>query len=309
MNEIAERLAARESVLAKATRRPPPAVSFEFFPPKSAELEANLWGAIGRLAPLRPDFVSVTYGAGGSTRDRTHRTLGRIVSETRLAPAAHLTCVGASKAQVDEVLRAYWALGVRHLVALRGDAPAGPGQPFEAHPEGYRDAADLTKGARAIAPFEISVAVYPERHPQSPSWAHEIDNFKRKLDAGAIRGISQFFFEADVFLRFRDRLADAGISAPVVPGIMPVTNVKGLQRMCQASGTSVPNWLTQICEGLDDDPETRTLVAAALSAELCARLNGEGIDAFHFYTLNRAELTLALCRMLGVRAQPSPEIP
>lgn len=290
-----------EGALARASVRPPPAVSFEFFPPKTAELEEKLWAAIARLAPLGPAFVSVTYGAGGSTRDRTHRTLGRILRETALAPAAHLTCVGASRGEVDEVLRAYWNLGVRHLVALRGDPPAGPGTAFVEHPDGYRDAAALTAGARAIAPFEISVAAYPERHPQSPDWAHEIDNFKRKLDAGAVRGISQFFFEADTFLRFRDRLADAGVRAPVIPGVMPVTNVKGLLRMCQVSGTCAPAWLMQICEGLDDDPETRTLVAAALAAELCARLQAEGVESFHFYTLNRSELTLALCRMLGVR--------
>lgn len=298
-----------EGALARASARPPPAVSFEFFPPKTEELEEKLWAAIARLAPLGPAFVSVTYGAGGSTRDRTHRTLGRMLRETALAPAAHLTCVGASRAEVDGVLRSYWALGVRHLVALRGDPPGGPGAVFEEHPDGYRDAAALTAGARAIAPFEISVAVYPERHPQSPDWAHEIDNFKRKLDAGAVRGISQFFFDAQTFLRFRDRLADAGVHAPVIPGVMPVTNVKGLLRMCQASGASAPAWLTQICEGLDDDPETRALVAAALAAELCARLNAEGVDAFHFYTLNRAELTIALCRMLGVRPQPAKDCP
>lgn len=296
-----------EGALARAGARPAPAVSFEFFPPKTPELEEKLWAAIARLAPLGPAFVSVTYGAGGSTRDRTHRTLGRILSETALAPAAHLTCVGASRGEVDDVLRAYWALGVRHLVALRGDPPGGPGGAFEDHPDGYRDAAALTAGARAVAPFEISVAVYPERHPNSPSWAHEIDNFKRKLDAGAVRGVSQFFFDAETFLRFRDRLAEAGVHAPVVPGVMPVTNVRGLLRMCEVSGASAPPWLTRICEGLDDDPETRMLVAAALAAELCARLNAEGVDSFHFYTLNRAELTIALCRMLGVRPKPQEE--
>lgn len=297
MGEAAIRL--EEGALARAATRP--RVSFEFFPPKSPELEEKLWGAVARLSPLEPAFVSVTYGAGGSTRDRTHRTLTRILSETRLAPAAHLTCVAASRAEVDEVLHAYWAAGVRHIVALRGDPPGGAGAAYEPHPEGYANAAELTAGARAIAPFEISVAVYPERHPASPDWDHEIDNFKRKLDAGATRGISQFFFEAETFLRFRDRLAGAGVSAPVIPGVMPVTNVKGLLKMAAGCGASVPAWLTQMCEGLDGDPETRTLVAAAVSAELCARLAAEGVEDFHFYTLNRAELTLALCRMLGVR--------
>ena len=293
--------AVSESVLAKAAGRPAPRVSFEFFPPKTPELEEKLWGAVSRLAPLGPSFVSVTYGAGGSTRDRTHRTLTRMLKETQLQPAAHLTCVGASRAEVDEVLGAYWDSGVRHIVALRGDPPGGAGTAYTPHPEGYANAVELTAGARALKDFEVSVAVYPERHPDSPDWAHEIDNFKRKLDAGAARGISQFFFEAETYLRFRDRLAAAGVAAPVIPGIMPVTNVAGQLKMAATCGASVPAWLTRICEGLDGEPETRMLVAAALSAELCARLNAEGVEDFHFYTLNRAELTLALCRMLGVK--------
>jgi len=276
-------------------------VSFEFFPPKTPELEEKLWAAIARLAPLRPQFVSVTYGAGGSTRDRTHNTLTRILRETSLQPAAHLTCVGSPKAELEAVLRQYWATGVRHIVALRGDMPGGPGTPYQPHPEGCANAAELTAFARSIAAFEISVAVYPERHPDSPDWTHEIDNFKAKLDAGASRGISQFFYDAETFLRFRDRLAAAGVRAPVIPGVMPVTNVGGLLKMASACGASVPAWLKRMCEGLDGDPQTRQLVAAALAAELCARLNAEGVEEFHFYTLNRAELTVALCRMLGVR--------
>jgi methylenetetrahydrofolate reductase (NADPH) len=290
-----------EGPLAKAGASGPPKVSFEFFPPKTEKLEEVLWSAIARLAPLQPEFVSVTYGAGGSTRDRTHRTVSRIVRETSLKPAAHLTCVAASRAEVDDVLRQYWAAGVRHIVALRGDPPEGIGMPYTPHPEGYVNAADLTAGAAKIAPFEVSVAIYPERHPNSASWDVEIDNFKRKLDAGAVRGISQFFYDAELFLRFRDRLAAAGVFAPLVPGVMPVTNFKGLVKMAAASGASVPAWFSHLFDGLDDDPDTRMLVAAATTGELCARLRAEGVDAFHFYTLNRAELTLAICRMLGVK--------
>jgi methylenetetrahydrofolate reductase (NADPH) len=281
----------------------PPSVSFEFFPPKTEKLEVSLWEAIRKLEPLQPSFVSVTYGAGGSTRDRTHRTVARIVEETSLKPAAHLTCVAASREEVDDVLRGYWAAGVRHIVALRGDPVGGVGAPFVPHPDGYRNAASLVAGARVVAPFEISVAVHPERHPASPTWEAEIENLKRKLDAGAVRGVSQFFFDPDVFLRFRDRLADAGIAAPIVPGIMPVTNVEGLKRMAAGSGASVPDWVGRLFDGLDDDPDTRRLVAAATCAELCTRLAAEGVRDFHFYTLNRADLTLAICRIIGVRAK------
>lgn len=297
---------ALESALARAAERPAPRVSFEFFPPKSSELEEKLWACIARLAPLGPEFVSVTYGAGGSTRDRTHRTLARLLRETTLRPAAHLTCVGSPCQELEAILQQYWQLGVRHIVALRGDMPTGPGTPYSPHPQGCANAAALTDFARSVANFEISVAVYPERHPDSPDWEHEIDNFKRKLDAGAARGISQFFFEAETFLHFRDRLAKAGVHAPIIPGIMPVTNVSSLVKMANACGASLPAWLRRMCEGLDEDPQTRMLVAAALSAELCARLNAEGVEDFHFYTLNRAELTVALCRMLGVRGN-SPE--
>ncbi len=291
-----------QNLIAEAAERlGVPRVSFEFFPPKTDALEVQLWEAIRKLERLNPSFVSVTYGAGGSTRERTHRTVARIVAETAMKPAAHLTCVGASRGEIDDVLRAYWEAGVRHIVALRGDPPGGVSAAFVVHPEGYRGAADLVAGAKQVADFEISVAVHPEKHPASADWNVEIDNFKRKLAAGAARGVSQFFFDADVFLRFRDRLAKAGVNAPVVPGIMPVTNFKGLQKMATASGATVPAWLATLFDGLDDDPETRRLVAAATTAELCARLAAEGVEDFHFYTLNRADLTLAICRIVGVR--------
>ncbi len=280
-----------------------PRVSFEFFPPKTEALETQLWEAIRKLEPLNPSFVSVTYGAGGSTRDRTHRTVSRIVEETTLKPAAHLTCVAASREEIDGVLADYWGAGVRHIVALRGDPPGGLGTAYEPHPKGYASAVDLVEGARRAGGFEISVAVHPEKHPASLTWAHDVENFKRKLAAGATRGISQFFFDADIFLRFRDRLASAGVAAPVVPGIMPVSNVKGLAKMAAGCGATLPRWLTNIFEGLDDDPETCKLVAAATTAQLCAQLAAEGVEDFHFYTLNRAELTLAICRILGVRAE------
>lgn len=278
-------------------------VSFEFFPPKTEALETQLWDSIRKLEPLDASFVSVTYGAGGSTRDRTHRTVARIVRETSLKPAAHLTCVGASRGEVDDVLRGYWDAGVRHIVALRGDPPGGVGTAYTPHPEGYASAVDLVEGAKRIGDFEISVAVHPEKHPASPDWAYDIDNFKRKLDAGASRGISQFFFDAEIFLRFRDRLAAAGVTAPVLPGIMPVSNVKGLAKMAAGCGASLPAWLVRLFEGLDDDPDTRRLVAAAATAQLCAQLAAGGVEDFHFYTLNRSDLTLAICRVLGVRGQ------
>jgi methylenetetrahydrofolate reductase (NADPH) len=286
-----------------AERMGSPRVSFEFFPPKTEALEAQLWDSIRKLAPLNPSFVSVTYGAGGSTRDRTHRTVARIVEETSLKPAAHLTCVGASRDEIDSVLRDYWSAGVRHIVALRGDPPGGVGTAYAPHPEGYASAIDLVEGAKRIGGFEISVAVHPEKHPASLTWAHDVENFKRKLDAGATRGISQFFFDADVFLRFRDRLAGAGVTAPILPGIMPVTNVKGLRKMAEGCGATLPAWLIRLFDGLDDDPDTRRLVTAATTAQLCAQLAAEGVEDFHFYTLNRADLTLAICRILGVRVQ------
>jgi methylenetetrahydrofolate reductase (NADPH) len=292
------------NVIAEAVERAGPLrVSFEFFPPKTEALETQLWESIRKLEPLQPSFVSVTYGAGGSTRDRTHRTVARIVGETTLKPAAHLTCVGASRAEIDGVLRDYWTSGVRHIVALRGDPPGGVGTAYEPHPDGYADAAALVAGVKQVGDFDISVAVHPEKHPASLTWAQDVENFKRKLDAGARRGISQFFFDADVFLNFRDRLASAGITAPIVPGIMPVTNVNGLKKMAAGCGATLPAWLVRLFDGLDDDPDTRRLVAAAATAQLCAQLAAEGIEDFHFYTLNRADLTLAICRILGVRVK------
>jgi methylenetetrahydrofolate reductase (NADPH) len=291
-----------DAAAARLGRAGGPRVSFEFFPPKSEKLEEQLWQVIRRLEPLAPSFVSVTYGAGGSTRDRTHRTVARIVEETTLKPAAHLTCVAATRDEIDEVMRGYWEAGVRHIVALRGDPQAGAGAKYEPTPGGYDYAVDLVKGAAKVAPFEVSVAVYADLHPDSTSWQTEIDNFKRKVDAGATRGISNFFVDADSFLRLRDRFADAGIDAPVVPGIMPVSNFNGFKRMATVGGVYVPDWFAQIFEGLDDDPDTRLLVAAATTGELCARLAAEGVEDFHFYTLNRAELTVAICRMLGVKA-------
>lgn len=290
-----------------AERARGPRVSFEFFPPKSDALEGQLWEAIRKLEPLQPSFVSVTYGAGGSTRDRTHRTVARILRETTLKPAAHLTCVAASRAEVDSVLRDYRRAGVKHIVALRGDPPGGVGLPYLQHPQGYANATELVEAAARIGGFDISVAVHPEKHPASPSIEHEIENFKRKLDAGAARGISQFFFDADVFLRFRDRLARAGVYAPVLPGIMPVTNVKGLQKMAAACGATIPRWMIHLFDGLDKDAETRRLVAAVTTAQLCARLSAEGVRDFHFYTLNRADLALAICRILGVRAEEAAQ--
>ena len=295
--------AAHNLIAEAAERMGRPRVSFEFFPPKTEALETQLWEAIRKLEALEPSFVSVTYGAGGSTRDRTHRTVSRIVSETTMKPAAHLTCVAAGRDEINMVLDAYWGAGIRHIVALRGDPPGGVGAEYEPHPQGFANAIELVEGAKKRHDFEVSVAVHPEKHPNSPSWPLEIDNFKRKLDAGATRGISQFFFDADVFLRFRDRLEKAGIRAPVVPGIMPVTNFKGVQKMAAGCNASIPNWLAKLFDGIDNDPETRRLVAAATTAELCARLAGEGVEDFHFYTLNRADLTMAICRIVGVRVE------
>ena len=291
-----------QNLIAEAAERiGRPRVSFEFFPPKTEALETQLWESIRKLEPLAPSFVSVTYGAGGSTRDRTHRTVSRIVQETALKPAAHLTCVGASRAEVDEVLRAYWAAGVRQIVALRGDPPGGAGARYEPHPDGYGYASDLVAGALKIAPFEVSVSCYAHRHPDSGDWQTEIDNFKRKVDAGATRGISNFFFDAESFLHLRDRLAAAGCTAPIVPGIMPVTNFAGAKKMAATGGVPVPGWFARLFEGLDSDPDTRRLVASATTAAMCAQLASEGVEDFHFYTLNRADLTLAICRILGVR--------
>ncbi|MFC4294290.1 methylenetetrahydrofolate reductase [NAD(P)H] [Novosphingobium tardum] len=277
------------------------AVSFEFFPPKTEKMEETLWDAIGTLAPLEPSFVSVTYGAGGSTRERTHNTVARIARETSIPAAAHLTCVEASREEVDAVARDYWEAGVRHIVALRGDAPDGPGTRFTPHPQGYENAAALVAGLKRIAPFEISVAAYPECHPDSASLEADLDNLRRKFDAGASRAITQFFFEPDTFFRFRDRAAAAGIDAEIVPGLMPVTSFAAVRRMCSLCGTAIPGWLADLFEGLDDHPAARQLVAATLAAELARRLYAGGVRHFHFYTLNRAELSYAICHLLGMR--------
>lgn len=283
---------------------PRPNVSFEFSPPKTPEAEESLWEAIRRLEPLQPAFVSVTYGAGGSTRDRTHRTVLRIVRETTLKPAAHLTCVDASRDEVDEVIADYWAAGIRHIVALRGDPPGQIGGRYTPRPDGYNNATELTAAIRRIAPFEVSVGLYPHVHPESPSLEHDIDVLKAKVDAGATRAITQFFFDIDGFLRFMDRVRKSGVSIPISPGIMPVTNYKGLKKMAGPIGIQLPQWLANLFEGLDGDPETRRLIAASVAAEMCARLAEEGFSDFHFYTLNRADLTYAICRVLGLRDHP-----
>jgi len=286
---------------APGTDTPPPKLSFEFFPPRTEVLEQQLWTCIRRLEPLCPRFVSVTYGAGGSTRARTHATVVRLVRETALLPAAHLTCVGASRAEVDEVARQYWDSGIRHVVALRGDPPSDG--PREAHPDGYLYAADLVAGLRRVADFEISVAGYPETHPEAQGAETDLDNLKRKLDAGATRAITQFFFDGAVFLRFLDRCLAAGITAPIVPGIMPVSNFAQAARMSAMCGTSIPPWLARMFEGTEDDPELRRMIAAIVAAEQVRLLQANGIDEFHFYTLNRPELTSAIAHLLGVRAQ------
>jgi methylenetetrahydrofolate reductase (NADPH) len=276
------------------------AVSFEFFPPKTAEMETQLWNSIRRLAPLRPHFVSVTYGAGGSTRDRTHATVKRIVEETQLKPAAHLTCVGAPREAVNAVIRDYWNAGVRRIVALRGDMPE-LGQAYRAHSDGYSTTAELVSAIRAIAPFEISVSAYPEKHPDSPSAEWDITVLKAKIEAGATRAITQFAFDTEVFPRLRDRAQRAGIAAPIVPGLMPTTNFKGISRMAKRCGASVPPWLAALYDGLDEDLESRKLVATAVLVEQVRELKAEGFDQFHFYTLNQAELTFAVCNMLGIK--------
>ena len=278
----------------------PVQVSFEFFPPHSEEMEAVLWRSIQRLAPLAPRFVSVTYGADGSTRERTHAAVARIVDETDLTAAPHLTCVGASRGEIDDIARAYWDMGVRHLVALRGDPPEGE-RVYRPRADGYAYAADLVAGLRKVADFDISVAAYPEVHPEAPNPLFDLDNLKRKLDAGASRAITQFFFDADVFLRFRDLAAAAGIHSKVVPGILPITRFPQLERFAKRCGASVPDWLRERFSGLEDDAETRQMIAASVAIDQVRRLQAEGIRDFHFYTLNRSELTFAICHALGVR--------
>ncbi|MBI4184781.1 MAG: methylenetetrahydrofolate reductase [Proteobacteria bacterium] len=282
-------------------------VSFEFFPPKTEQMERTLWDSVKRLEPLRPRFVSVTYGAGGSTRERTHNLVTRIQRQTALVAAAHLTCVGASRAEIDAIARRYWEAGIRHIVALRGDPPEGESR-YRPHPEGYAYAVDLVAGLRRVADFEISVAAYPETHPEAPSPEFDLDNLKRKIDAGATRAITQYFFEADDYLRFLDRVRARGIFVEIVPGILPVTNFAQVKRFSTLCGARVPAWLARLFEGLDDDPETRRLVAATVAAEQCRLLQANGIDAFHFYTLNRADLTYAICHILGLRPAPAEEV-
>ncbi|MFZ4111333.1 MAG: methylenetetrahydrofolate reductase [NAD(P)H] [Polymorphobacter sp.] len=276
------------------------ATSFEFFPPKTEAMEKTLWESVETLKPLAPRFVSVTYGAGGSTRERTHATVARIARDTPIPAAAHLTCVNASRAEIDVIADEYWQAGVRHIVALRGDPPAKDAR-FEARSDGYATSAELVAGLKRRHDFEISVGVYPEVHPEAVSAGADLDALKAKLDAGATRGISQFFFEPDTFLRFRDKVAAAGINAEIVPGILPVTNFANLQRMAAPCGTDVPAWMAHLFAGLDDKPAARQLVAATIAAELCRRLYASGVRHFHFYTLNRAELAYAICHMLGVR--------
>ncbi len=274
-------------------------VSFEFFPPKTEKMAETLWRSVERLTPFKPTFVSVTYGAGGTTRERTHATVRRIAEETTLEAAAHLTCVAATSAEINEIANEYWAMGVRHIVALRGDMPE-PGQPYKPTAHGYAYASDLVRGLKQLHDFEISVAAYPETHPEAKDLAAEIDNLKRKFDAGANRAITQFFFETEDFLRYRDRMAAAKIEMPIIPGILPVTNFKSMVAFAGRCGATVPNWVAQRFDGLDDDLETRSGIAAAMAVEQCKQLEREGVNAFHFYTLNRAELTTAICRMLGL---------
>ena len=276
------------------------AVSFEFFPPKTPKMEETLWEAVTALEPLAPRFVSVTYGAGGSTRERTHATVARIQRETSMAAAAHLTCVEATKAEIDAVAEEYWAAGIRHIVALRGDPPVA-GAKFASHPGGYANAAALVSGLKRLHPFEISVAAYPECHPDSADAAADIDNLKRKMDAGANRAITQFFFSPEAYFRFRDRVAAAGITAEIVPGILPVSNVAQTRKFAGMCGAEIPDWMDRLFEGLDDHPAARQLVAATVSAEMCRRLYAGGVRSFHFYTLNRAELSFAICHLLGIR--------
>lgn len=291
-------LPARDASLA------PPALSVEFFPPRTEALEVQLWAAVRRLEPLAPRFVSVTYGAGGSTQQRTHAIVTRLLRETTLTPAAHLTCVGAPRGVIDDVARAYWDAGVRHIVALRGDPPGGGA--YVPHPQGYAYAADLVAGLKRIADFEISVAAYPETHPAAVSPEADLDNLRRKLDAGATRAITQYFFEAETYLRFLDRALAAGITAPIVPGLMPVSNFAQAAKFSAMCGASVPAWLGRMFEGLDEDPETRRMVAAVVAAEQVRVLQASGIDEFHFYTLNRPDLVYAIAHILGVRPHPVP---
>ena len=278
------------------------AVSFEFFPPKDEQMEQVLWESIERLAPLSPSFVSVTYGAGGSTRERTHATVKRILAETPLTPAAHLTCVAATKDDIDTIVRNYHAAGVRHIVALRGDSIEGAGAKYAPHPGGYRNSADLTAGIKRISPdFEISVSGYPEKHPDSPTVEADIDMLKAKVDAGASRAITQFFFDNDLYFRYLDRVRARGIDIPIVPGILPVQNFKAAKNFAERAGASVPAWIAERFHGLENDVATRKLIAAAVAAEQVIDLFDRGVTSFHFYTMNRADLVYAICHLLGLR--------
>jgi methylenetetrahydrofolate reductase (NADPH) len=279
-------------------------VSFEFFPPKSEEMEANLWESIHRLAPLDPTFVSVTYGAGGTTRERTHTTVARLVKETHLKPAAHLTCVGATRDEIDDVVRSYAQAGVRHIVALRGDPPEGPGSVYRAHPGGYESSTALVAGIRAIGDFEVTVSAYPEKHPESRTLDQDIDVLAAKVDAGATRAITQFFFENESYLRYLNRVRQRGIDIPILPGIVPVQNFKQTANFAKKTGASVPQWLADRFAGLENDPATRRLIAAAVAAEQVLDLVDEGVEDFHFYTMNKADLVYAICHLLGLRARP-----
>jgi methylenetetrahydrofolate reductase (NADPH) len=280
-----------------------PRVSFEFFPPKNEEMEVNLWDSVRRLEPLGPAFVSVTYGAGGSTRERTHNTVKRMIDETGLKPAAHLTCVSASTDEVDDVIRSYWAAGVRHIVALRGDPAGGLGTTYEPHPEGYHQTSDLVEGIRKIGEFEVTVSAYPEKHPEAASLDADIDALKKKVDAGATRAITQFFFDNDVYFRYLDKVRSRGIEIPILPGIVPVQNFKQTAGFARKTGASVPQWLTDRFEGLEDDPATRQLVAAAVCAEQVLDLIDRGVSDLHFYTMNKADLVYAICHLVGLKPE------
>jgi methylenetetrahydrofolate reductase (NADPH) len=296
------------SILHRPTAHPF-GISFEFFPPKTEEMEAQLWRSVERLAPLAPSFVSVTYGAGGTTRERTHATVRRLLTETTLAPAAHLTCVSATRDEILDVAREYWETGVRHLVALRGDPVAGVGSEYEPHPGGFAYASDLVAGLRRAFDFELSVSAYPEAHPAAGSMQNEIDNLKRKVDAGATRAITQFFFDNAHYLRYVERARAAGVTVPIVPGIMPVTNFAQTKKFAAMCGTSIPDSMARHFDGLENDADTRKLVAATLAAEQCTRLADEGVEDFHFYTLNRADLAYAICHILGLRAVAREAVP
>jgi methylenetetrahydrofolate reductase (NADPH) len=281
----------------------PVQISFEFFPPADEKMEQTLWQSIQRLAPLRPRFVSVTYGADGSTRERTHHAVMRVLHETSLTPAPHLTCIGADREHVLEIARSYWKAGIRHIVALRGDTPKGVAS-YQPHPNGFAFAVDLVRGLKTVGEFEISVAAYPEVHPEAPKPQFDLDNLKGKLDAGADRAITQFFFDPEIFLRFRDRCAAAGIRASLVPGILPITRFPQMLKIAARCGTAVPHWLHQRFEGLEEDADTRRLIGAAVAIAQVEALSREGVEEFHFYTLNRADLTYAICHALGVRPKP-----